>query len=246
MSLDYNLEFVVTGPLEIEETFQSRALLSGIFLKLDSATKNGNEYQVEEGQQIANGLVGMPVYFGADPFTNKHIKNPENQVGRVIKTLFDKAAKIIKGTIEIFNTKTFPDIVQRVKNGWGFSIGGKAAILQKTGLINQIGRAIKRVFGMKPNHLQLLEPIVPRGQEEAAVDDVNLQETLAIEESLEFDPCPWGACEIDSSVTTEETTPAINTTVSEEIDETVEETKKTLYRKLYILSDPDSKWIEVE
>lgn len=190
--MDY--DFIITTPLEVEESFQDRAILKGTLLKLESITKNGNIYQIEEAQEIASGLVGMPVFYGTDPLNrNKHIKDLEHpetiSIGRVFKTLVNEAKKTIEGWVEVWNNSTFPDLVQKIKKGWGFSIGGKATDLQLTGGVNALGRFIKRVFGLKPHHLQLLSPELPRGQDEAKVEEVK-----EVEESLSFDPCPWGVC----------------------------------------------------
>lgn len=233
MSEEWNIEFTVTGPLDIEESLVDRAVLNGVFLKLDSVSKNGNEYQVEEGEQIASWLQGMPVFYGTtavfNPETgmlelNRHAKGVPFTVGRVIKTIFDKMNKIVKGSIEVWNTKDFPDLVSRIKKGWGFSIGGKAAEKVSTGLVNEIGKEIKKIFGMKPNHLQLLEPTTPRGQDDAKVDDI-----IPVEESLSFTPCPWGACTLDEN------------NITRIPVETQEDIAKTIIRKTFYTTDPDSK-----
>jgi hypothetical protein len=263
--MEYN--FVITTPLEVEETFSDRVILTGTVLRLDSATKNGRIYQIEEAEQIAQGLVGMPVYFGVRPPTlvntplglaverGKHDRDGDS-VGRVFKTLHDKANNIIKAWVEVWNNSRFPDLVQRIKKGWGFSIGGIAQDMKNTGVLNSVGRAIKKVFGMKPNHLQLIEPEVPRGQEDAKVEDVQ-----AVQETLEFDPCPWGMCEtptantgypvtggttIPTIVTETVTTPTTQETVIiPTVQETVLETpkqiliKRTTKRVIYVL-DGDS------
>jgi len=192
--------FIVTGPLQVEETIgNSRVLLTGDFLKLNSPTGNGREYQTDEGPQIALNLLGMPVYYGAkigfDPallkMGYKHLKDKADQVGRVVKTVFDKVGKIIRGTVEIFNTEKNPNVVSEVGPGWGFSIGGIVDKFLPTGTINSFGNPIVKAIGMIANHLQLLRPTVPRGQEAAKVHGVEL-----VEETLMFDPCPWGFCTI--------------------------------------------------
>jgi len=238
--MEYEFKFEVTAPLEVEEAFQDRAILSGTFLKLKKVTKNGREYQIEEGDQITKSLMGMPVFFGTDPLTNKHIKSAQNQVGRVFKTLFDKGQKIIKGFVEIWNTALFPDLVSKVKKGWGFSIGGIAKSLIPTGKLNKLGRAIMKVLGMKPNHLQLLEPQVIRGQVEAQVKTVK-----ELEETFEFDPCPWGLCTLPEEHPIEETEGA-----TQEEGKVVEEDppKKVIHehkiiRTLIYVEDPDTEII---
>jgi hypothetical protein len=238
--VEYN--FVITTPLEIEESFTDRAILSGIVLKLDSATKNGNVYQIEEAEQIANELVGMPVFFGVKPpqlvntpqglamVVGKHDKNldsPEIAIGRVFKTVHDKTEKVIKAWIEVWNNSKFPDLVQKIKKGWGFSIGGRAMQFEPMGTLNSVGRAVKKIFGMHPNHLQLLEPDTPRGQDIAKVEDVK-----AVEESLSFDPCPWGACEVSAPTINNTTTE--NTTITPIIHKTPVKVIRTTKRVIFL------------
>lgn len=236
-----NYEFQVICPLEIEESLQDRVILSGVVLKLDSETKNGRIYQIEEADQIAQDLVGMPVFFGVKPphlistpqglaiqkgKHDKDLNDLSSSVGRVFKTIHDKANKTIKAWIEVWNNLKYPDLVQRIKTGWGFSVGGLAKDLRDMGMVNSIGKAVKKVFGMKANHLQLLEPDTPRGQDDAKVDEVK-----AVEESFNFDPCPWGACEVQLPVTTiEESVPKMSSPIT-----VIRTTKRVIF-----LIDPDS------
>lgn len=200
--MEYDIIFTVTGPLEVEETFSNRAILSGTFLKLEKVTKNKREYRFEEGAEIAKALEGMPVYFGVDPITNKHLKGALHKVGKVIRSIFDKAKKTIRGWVEVWNTEQYPDVANRVSKGWGYSIGGKAKGFElKFGKVKTaVGNLIMRIFGMMPNHLQLLEPEVTRGQEEAKVSTVK-----GVEETLSLDPCPWGLCEVPQESVVEPT-----------------------------------------
>lgn len=199
---EYDYTFVVTGPLTIEESFGDRAVLSGIFLRLDNTTNNGRTYVSEEGGQIAQGLLGMPIYFGArigfDPILKKigfrHNLNPSNLVGRVIKAIHDKTNKVIRGAVEIWNNTKFPDIVSKIQKGWGFSIRGDVDNFMPTGKINKLGNPIVKAINMKPDSLQLLSPAIPRGDDGAKVEDIKI-----VEETLAFDPCPWGFCTIDEN-----------------------------------------------
>lgn len=206
--LGYEYDFVVVGPLEVEETLTVqqggknvpvKAILSGTFLKLANITANGREYLSEEGGTIAASLIGMPVYFGAkfgiDPISLKvgfkHLKKARNMVGRVVRSIFDKAKNLIKGAVEVWNTPVFPNLISKIKKGWGFSIGGRVRNFLDTGKINEYGNAVKRAIGMVANHMQLLAPQIPRGQQAAQVEDVK-----AVEETVMFNPCPWGVCEV--------------------------------------------------
>lgn len=206
MSVEFEYQFEITTPvLEVEESADFK-ILHGIFLRLDSTTKNGHTYQNEEGEQIARTLHGMPVYYGlkmtvkpihlTDSLNIKnkvlvksgHDKTKGQEIGRVIRTVYDKLNKIIRGSVKIWNTLRFPDILSKVRKGWGFSIGGKMAGYINTGRFNELGKPIIKMVGMIANHLQLLHPNMPRGVPDAKVTD--------IEETINFDPCPWGLCEV--------------------------------------------------
>jgi len=188
MEIFYNFELTV--PLEIEETLSDRILLKGTFLKLSQPTANGREYLVEEGEQIASSLVNQPLYFGAETGTNKHLVDEQHKIGRVKEAIFDAGKKIIHGVVEVWNNSLFPDLIQKVKTGWGFSIRGKVKAFQPTGRLNSLGRAVMKVIGMEPTSISLLDPSVKRGQQEARVEG-------AVEETMSFDPCPWGICEVE-------------------------------------------------
>jgi hypothetical protein len=190
--------FTITSPIEVEETLSSSIILNGTFMKLNHITNNGREYQLEEAQEITEGLIGMPVGYGTQWWNNKHRKDAKHHIGRVIKTIFDEVNGVIKGVVEIWNTKEHPDIVQQIKPGWGFSIGGKAQNLVPTGLTNSLGKAIMKVIGMKPNHLQIVEPQKNRGQSMAKVEgEGDVEESYEeVSFGMRWDPCPWGVCEI--------------------------------------------------
>ena len=200
MSDGYEYSFIITGPLDVEESFPNRAILKGTFIRLNVPTGNGRIYQIEEGQQIATGLMGMPVYFGMTK-AGKHIK--DQPVGRVIKSVYNTIKKVIDGAIEVWNTFEFPDLAQRVRKGWGFSIGGKVKRFDPLGKFNKLLMPIMNAIGMKPNHLQLLEPRMSRADAGAVAT-----EAIPVEETMQVDPCPpWGVCEIsEESLSGEATT----------------------------------------
>lgn len=190
--IERDINYVWTSPIEVEEAYQDRAVISGTFINLDFPTGNGRIYQIEEGQQIADGIIGMPVFYKANK--GKHIKTEPQYVGRVYKAVFDQAKKLVRGIVEIWATKEFPELPQVVGKGWGFSIGGKASGFKETGKYNQYLKPIMKIYGMMPNHLQLLGPYEKRGDKNATVDNI-----IPIEESLEWEECPWGVCNIEES-----------------------------------------------
>ena len=106
--------------------------------------------------------------------------------------------------------------------------------LMPTGLINSLGKAIKKVLGMRPNSLQLLEPNITRGQDEAVVDEV-----IPVEETLAFDPCPWGVCEIGLDGTVTRVTASNDAAVEESTEPDIPEPE--IIRKVLYTSDPDSR-----
>jgi len=257
---EFKYNFVITSPIEIEETFGDRVIISGVVLKLNSVTGNGREYLVEEGEQIARSLQGMPIYYGAkkviEPASSrvgyKHQKGEPYHVGRVFKTVFDRAKKVIRAWAEVWNTKRFPDLISRIKRGWGFSIGGAVKKFIPTGKINKYKNPIVKAIGMVANHLQLLSPDIPRGQQEAKVEEIK-----PIEETITFDPCPWGFCSITPEgiimkegeetfsvpmieETLESNTTKINDKTKEEKNKMI---KKKIIRNIIYTTDPDARII---
>ncbi len=98
------------------------------------------------------------------------------------------------------NTAKYPDLVQRIKPGWGLSIQGSATGFSLLGGRASNGLPKMKILGMMPNGVQLLMPETRRGQEEAQVGEI-----YPVEESYQFDPCPWGQCDLEESVVTQVT-----------------------------------------
>jgi len=182
--------FVITSPIEVSEALSpSKMILSGIFIRLNTPTGNGRIYQVDEAEQIATDLKGMPVFFGANT-KGIHLTDENHMIGRIIETIIDKTRNIIRGKVEVWNNGLFPTLLQQIAPGWGFSIGGKVADFIGTGKFNERFMPILHAIGMKANHIALLPPQVRRGDSAAKVDEM-----IPVMESLSFDPCPFGVCE---------------------------------------------------
>lgn len=202
--------FTVTfkGPFEIEETeTKDFIVLKGCFLA-EGLTKNGHYYEFDELKRIAKDIIGKPVNWGArlaETGGFKHLKEKVHQIGEVIEAWVDEAKKKIIGRVKVWNTSTFPRIVETIKKfgkAMGFSIGGKAKWLQpimKNGLpvLTETGHGfLGKVIGMQVEHLQIIPPEIPRGQEQAKVEDleetlqkielVPIQETLNVNATLVF------------------------------------------------------------
>lgn len=182
--------FVITSPIEVSEALTpSKMILSGIFIRLNIPTNNGRIYQVEEAEQIANDLKGMPVYYGAND-KGLHLMDSAHTIGRIVDTVVDKVKEIIRGKVEVWNNELFPTLLQSITPGWGFSIGGKIRDFKLTGKWTETLKPILHALGMKANHIALLPPTVRRGDNAAQVDNM-----IPVMESLQMDPCPWGVCE---------------------------------------------------
>jgi len=185
--MEYEIEFELTTPLEVEESRGNKVLLKGVFLKLNRETANGRIYSIEEGEQIASDLTGMPAYFGSN-WLGKHLVSEDHIIGKIVSAVFDKVKGVIEGTIEVWNNSKFPNLLSRIRKGWGLSIKGKASAFELLPGFARNGLQRMRIRGMRAKSISLLEPHVKRGQGEAQVEEVG------VEESMLFSPDLWGMC----------------------------------------------------
>lgn len=186
----FPFEFIAPTEIEIEETASGVALIKGVLLR-EGTSKNGNLYTISEMEKIAKQAEGMPIYVGTttkvDPNygiarKGMHNNTTPNKVGKILSATFDKTKRVIRYIAQILNTVVHPKIIEEVKAGWGISIGGvctKARLV-----IDGVGRVLTKVLGMKLNHVQLIPPNVIRGQDEAIVSEVQIQETMIIYETI--------------------------------------------------------------
>lgn len=185
-NMTFGFEF--TSPLfvEVEESGTGVAMISGTLLS-EGMSRNGNLYTIEEMEKIAASAKGAPIYFGTmtkiNPNNglltkNMHGNVQSNYVGQIMECFLDKIAKKIKFVAHILNTPNFPHIVEEVKHGWGVSIGGKGIGRM---IIDTAGNVITKIMNLVVNHVQLLAPDVPRGQDAAQVESKEVKE---IQESM--------------------------------------------------------------
>lgn len=191
--IEGEFNWTATYPVDdIQEAYtHDSVLLSGVILRLNIPTTNGNIYRVEEAEQIVENMKGVPVFFRSDQ-QGYHIRRPDSYVGRVVKV--ENMGSYLRADVEVWNTKEFPDLAYRVKKGWGFSIGGKAHAFESTGTFTPAMKPIAKLHGMAANHLQLLEPEERRGDAMAVVDKI-----YEVQESFIVDPCPWGICDVSEA-----------------------------------------------
>jgi len=179
--------FYTPVEIEIEETVHGVAMINGTLL-IEGLSKNKNWYEVEEMQKIADSAIGVPIYYGTmtkiDPNTglltkNMHANVQPNKVGKIIRTVLDRVKRKIKFWAEVVNTKNNPNIIQEIKKGWGVSVGGIAYgakyVFKKIGKIKKL---VLKIKDMVVNHVQLIPPSVKRGQNQAKVERVDIQETM--------------------------------------------------------------------
>lgn len=187
----FDWQYVSPVAVDIEETEQGVAIIKGTLLS-EGVTGNGHLYTLEEMENIARGAEGVDIYYGTmTKFEesigmykkNAHADVSENKVGRIMKTIFDRAARKISFIAQILNTDKYPDLIKKVKSGWGISIGGKA---KGQFLLDTLGRLVTKVCGMQVNHVALLDPNTPRGQQSAQVESEpvvqEFQESMAFYE----------------------------------------------------------------
>jgi hypothetical protein len=188
-----------TSPIEVVETVGGKTHLTGTLIRLDVPTGNGRIYRFEEAEKIAHEAVGKPVRIGVD-WKREHVgftKETRNQaekvtIGKILKAWVDRAKKAVKGVIEIANTTAFPRIVQEVKRGWAFSVGGFIDGFQ---LLSKAGRLLMKCLNFAIDHLQLLRPNEPRGDRGAVVEMVASQ---PVGESISFSQNPLSYLVLDT------------------------------------------------
>ena len=218
--MTFEYEFRITTPIEVFESLgPNKVRAGGTFIRLEVPTKNGRIYKVNEAEQIAKDLNGKALYIHATP-EGKHYNTDKMLVGQVVETIVDEAKKLIKGFVEIWNTPDFPNLVDRVKKGWGFSIGGVVEKFIPTGYFNEKLKPIVHAIGMRANHLQLLEPEEKRGDPEAQVSEL-----IPVMESLQLSPDPFQEIEVTSDIEN----PEVDTSeIVEEVQETEKITPRTV------------------
>ena len=160
-----SIEFTFTGPITVEESVADGTLLIEGTIVKEGTSKNHYNYTIQSLKELADTAKGMPVYFGVTK-RGKHQYKHE-PVGEIVKAIFDKAKRLVRATIKLWNTKIFPKITESVKKGWGFSVHAKADMLR---ILEEGGRIIYQLVGTKLKDLQLMPPRAKRGFDEAQVE----------------------------------------------------------------------------
>lgn len=187
----FPFEYISPAYISIEESFHGVAIITGTLLA-EGISRNGNLYTVEEMALIAPQAEGMPLYVGTmegiDPNTGLKIKGlhanlEENRVGRIIRAVFDPITRKIKFWAEVVNTAIHSDIIKKIKEGWGVSIGGIATNAHWA--VDKITkRLVTCIKGLQLNHVQLLAPNIIRGMDSAQVEGVQVQESMIFGEEF--------------------------------------------------------------
>jgi hypothetical protein len=185
--MQFPFNFLTPVEVTVEETVAGVAMITGTLL-VEGLSRNKNLYTIQEMAKIAKSAEGVPIYTGTmtkkDPNTglmtkNMHANVTRNKIGKIVKTVFDKVKRKIKFWAEIVNTAKFPTLIQEVKKGWGVSIGGMAHgarwVFKKFGKVRKL---VLDIRDMVVNHVQLIPPTTVRGQKEAKVESVAIQETM--------------------------------------------------------------------
>jgi len=182
MSFPFNF---VTPVNVIQETTEGVAIVEGTLL-VEGISRNGNFYTVEEMKKIAKQTEGKPVFYGVttkiNPNTgllgkNLHDNDESARIGRIMETLFDAVKRKITFIAEIVNTVAHPDVIHKIKSGWGISIGG-FVMNAKRFYNKKLKRIVLKIKDMVVEHMQIVPPSITRGQKDAKVKSVKIQETM--------------------------------------------------------------------
>lgn len=191
--ISFNFEFQTPTKIDIEEAAHGVATIEGTLLA-EGVSRNNNLYTLPEMENIANQAVGIPIYYGTkvgiNPNTGTicstlHDDSDEQWIGKIIEAKLDKIARKIHFIAEVFNTEAHPDMIQQIKGGWGVSIGG--FVTKAEYVKDEFGKQLLKIKDMIVRHLSVIPPTTIRGMDAAKIDNVHVQETLMIEESMLFD-----------------------------------------------------------
>jgi len=175
----------VTKDIEIvsfEETAEKKgALIKVTALELNKVSQNtpATEYRIEEGEEIASSLVGVPVYYGTN-WMGKHDRT-RLPIGKVESTQVQ--GNQIKAWVRI----TSKDIIERLKKGlkFLFSVGGNASFSE---VVRKAGKVVHRMIGAICSHLQMVDIGTKVGFPNAKINTlVEINETVMI---LNYDKDP--------------------------------------------------------
>lgn len=179
------IEFTFTSPITVSETKElSKAIIEGTLL-VEGVSKNGNLYTIEEMQNIAEQSVNKPIYYGTKtgiepntglPARNLHDDREENRIGKILSTKLDTVKRKITFIAEVVNTSKFPNIVSKIRSGFGISING--FVSEAKHVVGAFGKRILKIVNMVVTNIQLVAPHVIRGQDEAKVESVHVTETM--------------------------------------------------------------------
>lgn len=188
--MEFAYTFYTPVSITVEETSQGVAMLKGTLL-VEGFSRNKNLYTIEEMEGIAKRAEGVPMYYGVmqdiNPNTGLPVKNlhadvESNRIGRILKTALDKINRKITFIAEVANTPNFPDIISKIKAGWGVSIGG--FVTKANWIVDAVKGLCMKIKNMTVEHVQLIDPSVVRGQDAAKVEDVSIQECMIMDMPL--------------------------------------------------------------
>lgn len=178
------------SPLEIEEAGRTKFVTGTLITS--GISRNGFYYDSDNLQEIADSVVGVPIYYGTttkvNPNTGQLASNMHKNFGEAVGKI---VSAIVQGAKIKFRAEIFESFASKVRRGWGVSIGAKALGQH---LIDAVGRVITKLFNIEVNHVQLLAPDCQRGVEDAQVENV--------EESLWFEQPRFSDEELASIIVT--------------------------------------------
>lgn len=185
--MEFPYTFYTPVEITVEETSQGVAMLKGTLL-VEGMSRNKNIYTIDEMESIAKKAEGVPMYYGVKkainpntgmPAGNLHADDEPNRIGRILKTALDRINRKITFIAEVANTANYPDIINKIKAGWGVSIGG--FVTQANWVVDKFKGLCMKIKNMTVEHVQLIEPSVVRGQDSAKVEDVTIQECMIMD-----------------------------------------------------------------
>lgn len=181
-----NAFYFISGDVKFQESSPKGALIEATVLELEKESEGPahNVYRIEEGPEIAESIIGQPVYYGVDAFRrhdNPLVSGKDKKPVGIVES-----AKVVGNKIKAKIRIVAESLIETLKRGtkYLFSVGGIAV----SETAKKIGdRIVHILHGARCHHLQIVDANIPVGFPNAKMERlIEISETIMI--------CEGGIC----------------------------------------------------